>query len=139
MKPRRRGTPEADIQRGIVAVLRAVLPPRSIVHHSANEAAGGGAAARKRQAVLVGMGVHAGFCDLVIISAGRILFLEVKSATGRLTPAQAAFRDDVQSQGLPWALVRSVDDALDALSGFGFRTRIVGASTASLRNGSGPP
>ena len=133
MMRRRRGTPEADIQRAIVAMLRAVLPPRSIVHHSANEAAGAGPAARKRQAILVGMGVHAGFCDLVIISAGRILFLEVKSATGRLTAAQIAFRDDVRSQGLPWALVRSVGDALAALREFGFRTRIVAAPISGPR------
>lgn len=121
---RRRATPEADIQRQIVIFLRAVLPAGSIVHHCANEAAGGGEAARKRQSVLAGMGVHAGFSDLLVISVGRVLFLEVKSATGRLSGPQAAFRNAVQGQGLPWALVRSLDDVVAALRAHGFKTRI---------------
>jgi len=120
----RRGTPEANIQRQIVTFLRVVLPVGSIVHHCANEAAGGGEAARNRQAILRGLGLHAGFSDLIVISAGRVLFLEVKSPAGRLSGPQAAFRDAVQGQGLPWALVRSVDDAVAALRAHGFRTRI---------------
>lgn len=120
----RRATPEANIQRQIVTFLRAVLPIGSIVHHCANEAAGGGAAARNRQAILRGLGVHAGFSDLIVISSGQVLFLEVKSAAGRLSGPQEAFRDAVQGQGLPWALVRSVDDVVAALRVHGFKTRI---------------
>jgi len=124
---KRRATPEADIQRQIVATLRAVLPKGSVVHHSANEITGCGELARNRQAILVGMGVHAGFSDLLVLSEGRALFLEVKSKTGRLQPSQEAFRDLVTAQGFAWALVRSVDDALGALAQHGFRTRIAGA------------
>ncbi|QRZ15575.1 VRR-NUC domain-containing protein [Paracoccus methylovorus] len=121
----RRGRPEADIQRQIVALLRAVLPKGAIVHHAANEV-GGGRHARARQAILAGMGVHAGFSDLVVLSEGRALFLEVKSARGRLSPAQTGFRDGVQAQGFAWALVRSPEDALSALGTHGFRTRLAG-------------
>jgi len=53
------------------------------------------------------------------------VFLEVKSPSGRLRPAQEAFRDDVIRQGFGWALVRSVDDALAALRQHGVSTRIV--------------
>ena len=53
------------------------------------------------------MGVHRGFADLMVLCEGRVLFLELKSPTGRLSPAQAAFRDAVQAQGFGWALVRS--------------------------------
>lgn len=120
----RRGRPEADIQRQIVALLRAVLPKGAIVHHAANEVGGGGRHARTRQAILTGMGVHAGFSDLAVLAEGRALFLEVKSARGRLSPAQTAFRDAVQVQGFAWALVRSPEDALAALSAHGFRTRL---------------
>ena len=123
---KKRGTPEADIQRAIVALLRAVLPKGSIVHHTANEVASGGRAAHVRQAILVGMGVHPGFADLVVLSEGRVLFLEVKSTTGRLRPAQEVFRDEVTNQGFACARVRSVDDALAALREHGFGTRIVG-------------
>lgn len=122
----RRGTPEADAQRQIVAFLRAVLPLGAVVHHCANEAAGGGEEARKRQAVLVGMGVHAGFSDLIVISGGRVIFFEVKSRTGRLSAPQEAFRDAMQAQGLPWAMVRGVDDVAGALRLHGFKTRVRG-------------
>jgi hypothetical protein len=120
----RRGTPEADLQRAIVQALRTVLPKGSIVHHSANEVAGGDRRSRLRQAMLVGMGVHPGFADLIVLSGGRVLFLEVKSPTGRLRPEQRAFREEVQAQGFGWALVRSLDDALGALADHGFTTRL---------------
>lgn len=115
--------PEADAQRAIVHALRVVLPRGSIVHHSANEVTSGDRSARSRQAILQGMGVHRGFSDLIVLSGGRVLFLEVKSRTGRLTPAQSDFRDAVRDQGFAWALVRSVDDALGALAEHGFTAR----------------
>jgi hypothetical protein len=73
---------------------------------------------------MVGMGVHPGFADLVVLCDGRMLFLELKSLKGRLSPAQEAFRDAVLAQGFGWALVRSLDDALGALADHGFTTRI---------------
>jgi len=59
-----------------------------------------------------------------VLCAGRVLFLELKSLKGRLSPAQEAFRDAVTAQGFGWALVRSLDDALDALADHGFTTRV---------------
>ena len=112
------------MQRAVVAALRVALPRGAIVHHVANEVAAGGPAARKRQAVLLGMGLHPGFADLVVLAEGRVLFLEVKGPEGRLRPAQADFRDAVRAQGFPWALVRSVEDALGALAAHGFPSRV---------------
>ncbi|WP_050526764.1 nuclease [Pseudorhodobacter aquimaris] len=120
----RRGTPEADAQRAIVSALRIALPRNAIVHHCANEVTEAGPRGAKRQAILAGMGVHPGFADLLVISEGRVLFLEVKSAKGRLRPAQDAFRETVLAQGFGWALVRSVDDALGALADHGFTSRV---------------
>ncbi len=120
----RRSTPEADAQRAIVQALRVALPRDAIVHHCANEVTEAGARGQTRQSVLVGMGVHTGFADLIVISGGRVLFLEVKSPTGRLRKSQEVFRDTVCAQGLSWALVRSVDDALGALTVHGFTSRI---------------
>jgi len=120
----RRNTPEADAQRAIVHALRFVLPHGAIVQHSVNEVTSGDWRGKTRQAILVGMGVHPGFADLIVLSGGRVLFLEVKSKTGRLSPAQVAFRDAVQAQGFAWALVRSVDGALVALADHGFTTRV---------------
>ena len=120
----RRSTPEADAQRAIVQALRFALPRDAIVHHCANEVTEPGSRGQIRQSILVGMGVHAGFADLIVISSGRVLFLEVKSQTGRLRKSQEGFRDTVCAQGFGWALVRSVDDALAALADHGFTSHV---------------
>ena len=127
----RRSTPEADAQRAIVQTLRFALPRDAIVHHAANEIAAGDRRGQVRQSILVGMGVHAGFADLIVISGGRVLFLEVKSQTGRLRKSQEVFRDTVCAQGFGWALVRSVDDALGALADHGFTSRVRPARRAA--------
>jgi hypothetical protein len=119
----RRSTPEADAQRAIVQALRFALPRDAIVHHCVNEVTEAGPRGARRQSILVSMGVHAGFADLIVISGGRVLFLEVKSETGRLRKSQEVFRDMVCAQGFGWALVRSVDDALGALADNGFSSR----------------
>jgi hypothetical protein len=116
-----RGRPEADLQRQVVSLLRMVLPVGAIVHHSANEQRSGG---RVAQGIALGMGVHPGFADLIVLCAGRVLFLELKSKTGRLSPEQVTFRAAALDQGHGWALVRSLDDALTALAEWGIPTRI---------------
>ena len=121
---KRRGTPEADLQRAVVVALRFALPKGAIIHHCVNEVTEAGPRGAKRQAILVGMGVHPGFAALVILCDGRVLFLELKSLKGKLSPAQEAFRDAVLAQGFGWALVRSLDNALGALADHGFTSRI---------------
>ena len=120
----RRSTPEADAQRAIVQALRVALPRDAIIHHCANEVTEPGSRGQIRQSILVGMGVHTGFADLIVISGGRVLFLEVKSPSGRLRKSQQVFRDTVCAQGFGWTLVRSVDDALSALADNGFTSRV---------------
>ena len=120
---KRRGTPEADLQRSVVTALKLALPKTAIIHHCANEVTEPGPRGAKRQAILVGMGVHPGFADLMVLCDSRVLFLELKSLKGRLSPNQEAFRDTVLAQGFGWALVRSVDDALGALADNGFASR----------------
>jgi hypothetical protein len=122
---KRRGTPEADLQRAVVQALRFALPRTAIIHHCANEVTEPGPRGAKRQAILAGMGVHPGFADLVVLCDGRALFLELKSQKGKLSPEQEAFRDAMLAQGHGWALVRSLDDALGALADHGFATRVV--------------
>ena len=127
----RRSTPEADAQRAIVQALRIALPKGAIVHHCANEIAAGDRRGMIRQSILAGMGVYPGFADLIVIAGGRVLFLEVKSETGRLRKSQAVFRDTVCAQGFGWALIRSVDDALGALADNGFTSRVRPARRAA--------
>ena len=57
-----------------------------------------------------GMGSHPGISDLCAVRAGATLFVECKSSTGRLSPAQGAFRADIEAHGGTYVVCRSVDD-----------------------------
>lgn len=132
-----RATPEADIQRAIVKLLRAVIPAPGIVHASGHEQRGHGKAAMLRQAQLKAMGTLAGFPDLIVIADGVTVFLEVKAPGGSLSQSQRDFREAMQSQGIAWALVRSPADALEAVRAAGISTAAttwqpVGAIAKSL-------
>lgn len=67
----------------------------------------------------------AGFPDLVAFGHGRVLFIEVKTANGRLSDAQEEFRFHVlpveQQKKLEYHLWRSAKDAWEYLA----RERIV--------------
>jgi hypothetical protein len=54
------------------------------------------------------------------MQAPLVGFLEVKSATGRLTPAQQEEITELRADGFPVAVVRSVDEALAALRKWGW-------------------
>lgn len=121
---RRRGHPEADFQRALVRDLGMILEPPFVLSATPNEQRQCGERGRLAQALAASMGVHPGFADLTLMQGGKHLYLECKSATGALSEDQEAFRDFVLGQGHGWAEVRTLDEALSALSRFGFRTRI---------------
>lgn len=58
-------------------------------------------------------GVGGGFPDLIVARGGRCWLVEVKTRGGRLTPAQVKFFE--QWQGPPIRIVRTVDEALEAV------------------------
>jgi len=122
----KRGHPEADIQRDVVQALRAALPFGSIVHASNNEIRGSSDWAKRQQALMKSMGQYPGFSDLIVLSGGRVLFIEIKTKTGSMSQVQRHFRASVESQGHCFAIVCSIDDALAALREFNFKTRVVG-------------
>jgi len=64
---------------------------------------------------LKNMGLTPGCADLVIIWQGRAFFLEVKTATGRLSSAQTLFKAAARSVGSKYAIVRSVGDVQKTL------------------------
>ena len=119
-----RGTSEAELQRAVVQALRVVLPRTANTHHCVKEVTEPGPGCAKHPAILVGMGAHSGFADLLVICEGRVLFLELRAPKGRLRPEKEGFREKVLSQGFGWALVRTVDDALGALADNGFASRV---------------
>lgn len=64
-------------------------------------------------------GLPTGFSDLFGHRAGdaRAFYLEVKTPTGRVRPEQTRFIAAMQARGAIAAVVRSVEDAVAAVSG----------------------
>lgn len=111
---------EDRIQAEIVKYLRG----KEIFTHSVpNEGAGRANAVRTAQ--LVTMGLFSGVGDLVVWwnTAGgvRIGYLEVKTATGRQSDRQKHFQDLCESHGIPYRVVRSVEDVREYMEKEGFR------------------
>ena len=65
---------EDQIHQAVLLLLAYILPPSAVVHHSPNE----GKRGRKAQGDLKKRGVVAGWPDLEICYAGRVLFIELK-------------------------------------------------------------
>jgi hypothetical protein len=64
-----------------------------------------------------GYKVHSGISDLIAIKGGRVLFLEIKTATGNQRPAQAEFEREVREHGGEYHIIRSVDELLTVIGG----------------------
>lgn len=102
---------EDSIQISIVNWFRYVLPHGWNIFAVPN----GGSRDKREAAKLKRLGVKAGVWDLLILGqlngepwAG---WIEVKTATGRLTPEQKDFRDGLKDKGFPHAVCRSIEDA----------------------------
>lgn len=95
--------PEHEIQKAIVSLLK--------IEHVFHFAVPNG----EKRDVRVGArlkeeGVLPGVADLELVLPGRVVFAEIKTAAGRLSPAQKAFREAVQGLGHPYVVWRSLDD-----------------------------
>ena len=111
---------EDRIQADIVKFLR----HGGIMCHSVpNEGAGRANAVRTAQ--LVTMGLFSGVGDLVVWwrRDGRTVigYLEVKTATGRQSDRQRHFQDLCECHGIPYHVVRSVEDVREYMEKEGFR------------------
>jgi hypothetical protein len=59
---------------------------------------------------LTNIGVKAGVSDLIFVQQGRILFLEIKTDTGKQSEKQKQFQKQIESLGYEYYLIRSVED-----------------------------
>ena len=119
MTPRRK-TDEQKLQTAVAQYLRLALPFPD-AWFTAIPAGGGG---KVRGAILKGMGYRAGAPDMLVIYKWLPpIWLELKSATGRLSKAQEQCRDDLIAAGCKWALCRSINDVEHALTRFGVPLR----------------
>ena len=127
LTPRPRRAPrriEAPIQIAIVDYIRLVAP-QLIVLHIPNE----GMRSAWGHAHMVRMGLTPGAHDLLLLEEpGLAYLLEVKAPDEQLSMAQIEFHVECRARKIPQAVVRSVNDARDALARFGIRTREAAAA-----------
>lgn len=117
---------EDYIHAGIVAYLR-VCHPDCLILHPAN----GGLRSKREAAKFKWLGVLPGIPDIIILRpSGRFCLLEVKGPKGVLSPDQKAVKAHCERFEMPWALVRSIEDAREALIGWG----LVGREVQSMEN-----
>lgn len=66
------------------------------------------------------MGLTPGVSDLVIVAeGGRFYGMEVKTEKGRLSESQVIFRDRCRELGIPYVVVRSVEEVVEQLRTWG--------------------
>jgi hypothetical protein len=106
---------ESAIQRAIVQGLRLLLPHGWQVVAVPNKPRSRISGAQEKA-----MGARAGFPDLMVlgqlysVQRPAAWFLEVKKDGGRLSTAQREFHDRLKDLGFGVAVVRSLDDAIEA-------------------------
>lgn len=112
---------ESRVQEQIVAFLRRSLPSNYRVFAIPN---GRFKADPKTIVRLKREGLTPGIFDLIIAkSDGWFCTLEIKADGGRLSPEQAEFGDWLSRGGASAAVVRSLEEAVSALVGFGVPLR----------------
>lgn len=106
---------EEQIHRSILQYFRRTLPHGWLVMHVPN----GGFRIKSEAKRLKGLGVMAGWPDIQILGAkGSLLepwcgFVEVKTATGRVSDEQSDVHDKLRDCGFAVGVCRSIEDARD--------------------------
>lgn len=117
--PMRRAQPEQALQRQVVQFLAVALEGNSFF--TTIPLGGGG---RLRGAILHGLGVKRGLPDVLVINDGRAIWLELKAKRGFVSEAQRGCHAALASARCPVAVVRSLDDVIEALQRAGVPLRV---------------
>jgi len=78
---------------------------KGLIFSVPNERAGGYMAMKD----LLLTGLLSGVSDLIVILQGKVLFIEVKNATGKQSPNQIKFQKQVENLGFNYYLVRDLE------------------------------
>lgn len=97
---------EEALHVAVVDFLRRALPPDAVLHHSPNE----GMHKPQYRARQLRKGMRPGWPDLVVLHAGSLLCIELKTAKGRLSIVQQRCHDDIEKAGGFVAVARSLED-----------------------------
>lgn len=121
---------ETQLQIAAVNLMRLVLPPDAVLHHSHNE----GKRSKREGGIAKAMGQRAGFADLIVLWQRTTYFIEFKSAKGRQSATQKDFEADIAATGFEhYAIIRSLDHLVGVLRAWGLEHRRVGNAGPSRR------
>lgn len=109
------GPSESQIQRSVVRHLEIHARPGVVFYHPAN----GGKRSKVEAARFKAEGVRRGVPDIAIVANGRPLYLELKTAKGRLSPEQADMHCDLVAAGAEVAVAHGIDEAIAQLATWG--------------------
>jgi hypothetical protein len=87
--------------------------------HIPHEVGGAGIKAKVLMALAKAMGLIKGSGDYVFVWEGGGGWIELKSSTGSLSPAQRDFRDWCQSQNVNWAKCKTIHEVINNLVEWG--------------------
>lgn len=120
-----RSRPEQELQKAVVRLLTAVVPPPPAgpfwFAPDAGVQAGGEHAARIG-GIRKAMGVRAGVPDIVVLCR-RPFCIELKTETGRASAEQKAVAADLALLGIDTHIVRSIDQLVTVLQAEGVPMR----------------
>lgn len=111
--------PEQDIQKTVVAHLKARGVPGIVFFHVPNGARMPGRRGAIQGAIAKGMGVRAGVSDILALHRGEFFALELKALGGRPTVDQLSFLHEVRDNGGHICVAEGLDEALRALEMWG--------------------
>jgi hypothetical protein len=63
-------------------------------------------------------GVLAGASDLIVVLNNKVIFVEVKTSTGRQQPTQRDFENKLKELGQDYRIVRSLDEFIELIDGY---------------------
>ena len=112
--------PEDELAASVASAMAYLLPSDAVfTAWDLSNARSAMEGARKKR-----LGCVAGWADCGVFWRGRLVLLELKrSRGGQLSPAQKALHPRLEAAGFPVAVVRSVDEALAAVSAAGVPIR----------------
>lgn len=114
---------ESQIQQACFKWFRLQFPDLALLMFAVPN---GGSRRRIEAAIMKAEGVTAGVADVLFLypnSEYHGLCIEFKTKTGRQQKSQKCFQNAIEAQGYQYAIVRSVDDFIELVKNYIFKTR----------------
>jgi hypothetical protein len=109
------GLSEQQIQKSVFAHLRARAVPGALFWHPFS----GGFRRPKEAAIYKGLGAIAGLPDVMVLHAGQLYAIELKTETGRPTETQLRVIDAIRAAGGHAVVCRGLDRTIACLEAWG--------------------